>query len=140
MFLYSACHVYPLGWQMVLRDRKIQAQSSFSAGLVRLQARVRVIVSPFLYWAPCATQGDICQSVLYLAYNALCSFKSPPCGPTSCGVSADGPWQSLTAVTNCCASERPPAKVVSGRRFLLRWTVLGGKMKRRPAVVLLRVN
>jgi len=40
--------LYPLGWQMVPRDRKIQAQTSFSAGLVRLQARVRVTESIFL--------------------------------------------------------------------------------------------
>jgi hypothetical protein len=34
---------------MMLKYRKIQAQTSFSAGLVRLQGRVRVIRSTFLY-------------------------------------------------------------------------------------------
>jgi hypothetical protein len=43
---------------MVLRDRKIQAPTSFRAGLARLQGRVRVIISPFCTWAPSATQGD----------------------------------------------------------------------------------
>jgi hypothetical protein len=44
---------------MVPMDRKIQAQTSFSAGLVRLQGRVRVIISTFLYL------GTICHPRRY---------------------------------------------------------------------------
>jgi hypothetical protein len=48
---------YPLEWQMVVMDRKIQAQTGFSAGLVRLQGRVRVIISTFLLGTICHPRG-----------------------------------------------------------------------------------